>query len=206
MVCPHCGAQVSGRFCEYCGSEMPQEKTVKNVNTSKRTVINNYYMDAPRPTNQNYNYNANAKYTPSHPKVKMSKEHKSMLITILWLIFFYPVGIVRIWTKKHFSKLVNITITVFFAIITLAIWSAPNSSESTGSANPNATYIASPSPSPTVTPLPTIVPSPDSYESLEDAFKSGFEDGLGDSADERIEDIEENIDSIKKSIKYIMSD
>lgn len=26
MKCPNCNAEVTGRFCSYCGSEMPKEK------------------------------------------------------------------------------------------------------------------------------------------------------------------------------------
>ena len=36
MKCPSCGAEVKGKFCEYCGSEMPQEKPIVNI-------TNNYY-------------------------------------------------------------------------------------------------------------------------------------------------------------------
>jgi len=36
MKCPNCGAESQGKFCEYCGSEISQEKTTVNV-------TNNYY-------------------------------------------------------------------------------------------------------------------------------------------------------------------
>ena len=36
MKCPSCGAETQGDFCEYCGSEMPKEKSTVNI-------INNYY-------------------------------------------------------------------------------------------------------------------------------------------------------------------
>lgn len=36
MKCPSCGAETQGKFCEYCGSEMPQEKSTINI-------TNNYY-------------------------------------------------------------------------------------------------------------------------------------------------------------------
>lgn len=36
MKCPNCGAETHGKFCEYCGSEMPQEKSTVNI-------TNNYY-------------------------------------------------------------------------------------------------------------------------------------------------------------------
>lgn len=38
MKCPNCSAEVTGNYCEYCGSEMPKEK--ENV-----TITNNYYGD-----------------------------------------------------------------------------------------------------------------------------------------------------------------
>ena len=36
MKCQNCGAEAQGKFCEYCGSEMPQEKSTVNI-------TNNYY-------------------------------------------------------------------------------------------------------------------------------------------------------------------
>lgn len=36
MKCPSCGAEAKGKFCEYCGSEMPQEQSTVNI-------TNNYY-------------------------------------------------------------------------------------------------------------------------------------------------------------------
>ena len=36
MKCQNCGAEVQGKYCEYCGSEMPQEKSTVNI-------TNNYY-------------------------------------------------------------------------------------------------------------------------------------------------------------------
>lgn len=39
MKCPSCGAETQGDFCEYCGSEMPKEKSTVNI-------TNNYYSGA----------------------------------------------------------------------------------------------------------------------------------------------------------------
>lgn len=36
MKCPSCGAETQGKFCEYCGSEMPQDLSTVNI-------TNNYY-------------------------------------------------------------------------------------------------------------------------------------------------------------------
>ena len=47
MKCPNCGAQVTGKFCEYCGAEMPKmaPETVNNIEDhSSRQVINNFYF------------------------------------------------------------------------------------------------------------------------------------------------------------------
>lgn len=41
MKCPYCGAEVTGRFCSYCGSELPQEKPNIHIE-HKETIINNY--------------------------------------------------------------------------------------------------------------------------------------------------------------------
>ena len=48
MQCPRCGAEVTGKFCEYCGYEMPRNApdTVNNDN-SHNTIINNYYQSSP---------------------------------------------------------------------------------------------------------------------------------------------------------------
>lgn len=43
MKCPSCNAEVTGRFCEYCGSEMPKEQSQQNITGQNVTVINNYY-------------------------------------------------------------------------------------------------------------------------------------------------------------------
>lgn len=43
MKCPNCNAEVIGRFCSYCGSELPQESSV-NIKGNQNTVItNNFY-------------------------------------------------------------------------------------------------------------------------------------------------------------------
>lgn len=53
MKCENCGAEVTeGRFCNYCGSELPREGTT-NIKGNNNTVntINNYYS-APEARNE----------------------------------------------------------------------------------------------------------------------------------------------------------
>lgn len=41
MKCVNCGAEVTGRFCSYCGSEIPQKET--NINIKQNgNIVNNY--------------------------------------------------------------------------------------------------------------------------------------------------------------------
>ena len=42
MKCPNCGAEVTGRFCSYCGSEIPKKDHDIHIE-HKETIINNYY-------------------------------------------------------------------------------------------------------------------------------------------------------------------
>lgn len=82
MQCPNCGAQVKGRFCEYCGSELPRSapETINNDN-SHTTIINNYYQSAP----------PQAEYANSHPIYQYSNEEinsdKSKIAALLLAIF-----------------------------------------------------------------------------------------------------------------------
>ncbi|MCR5293809.1 MAG: TM2 domain-containing protein [Lachnospiraceae bacterium] len=51
MKCPNCGAQGNGKYCEYCGAEMPYRgpETINNVQLedhSNRQVVNNYYFQS----------------------------------------------------------------------------------------------------------------------------------------------------------------
>ena len=50
MKCPHCGADTTGKFCEYCGSELPYtgpqvQNTYKTENVTHH-VTNVYYVNS----------------------------------------------------------------------------------------------------------------------------------------------------------------
>ena len=50
MKCPNCGAEAGGRFCSYCGSELPRtdNRPVTNFNNTNNTthnVTNIYYVN-----------------------------------------------------------------------------------------------------------------------------------------------------------------
>lgn len=195
MKCPNCGAEVRGKFCEYCGSEMPRNETVTNINNNSKKIINNYYNYIPgQPSASDVNPDNQNK-----PSSKSNYHYSGPGITILWLIFFFPIGLIRMWTKKEFPKSVRIAITVFFALFIIYAMLSPRSD--TGS---NSAITHTPSP----TPIATLEPTPESknFDSLQDAFEEGFKDGLGDSVGDRQEDISESVESIKESIEYIFSE
>lgn len=41
MKCPNCGAEATGRFCSYCGSELPKKEPNIHIEHNE-TIINNY--------------------------------------------------------------------------------------------------------------------------------------------------------------------
>lgn len=194
MKCPNCNAEVTGRFCEYCGSELPKEKSTTNINNNSKTIINNYYTRFPS-SEQNPQINRSI-YNNQYSR-KSNQKAKGVGATILWLLFFFPVGLIRMWIRKDFPKTVRIVITAFFVILIIGASVSPDTNSKT------ETNIMHKS---TVSPSASPSPTPKEFDSLEDAFKEGFEDGLGDSYEERKDEIKEDIDSIKDSIDYIFSE
>ncbi len=142
MKCPNCYAEASGKFCEYCGSEMPREKSVTNVNNSSKTIINNYYTGSASSLRQTQEINRRFIHRPPFhsqppgPSAEMSrKKFDSVRTTILLLVFFYPLGLIVMWTRKHFSKNTRIVITLFFVLLTI-VSLASRSINSAGTAEP----------------------------------------------------------------------
>ena len=85
MKCPNCGAEVTTRFCEYCGSEQPrQEPSV--------TIINNYYTDAPQST-------------PTAPVTPAPKPKRKTFLWILGWIFIFPVPLTILLVRNKAMKL-----------------------------------------------------------------------------------------------------
>lgn len=57
----------------------------------------------------------------SEPTPSLLNEQKDISIpaTIAWLVFFYPVGLYRMWKNNQFSKTTRITITTVFVLATI---------------------------------------------------------------------------------------
>ena len=43
MQCPTCGANVYGRFCDYCGAKLPAEQVETQSFRGQHVTVNNYY-------------------------------------------------------------------------------------------------------------------------------------------------------------------
>lgn len=83
MKCENCGAEVAeGRFCNYCGSELPKEKEIINITDNRSTVINNYYTQA-TPTA----YNTIPRTVPTVPACSQ-KSKAGTLILCIFLGYF----------------------------------------------------------------------------------------------------------------------
>lgn len=198
MKCPNCNAEVTGRFCEYCGSELPKEKSTTNINNNSKTIINNYYTRFP---SSEQNPQINRSISNNQYSRKSNQKANGVGATILWLLFFFPVGLIRMWIRKDFPKIVRIIITAFFVVLIIGASVSPDTNSKTET---NTMHESTVFPSASSSPAPT--PTPKEFDSLEDAFKEGFEDGLGDSYEERKDEIKEDVDSIKDSIDYIFSE
>ena len=71
MKCPSCGAEAKGKFCEYCGSEMPQEKPTVNI-------TNNYYGDTTPQDNMDISNNQNCN--------TQCKKRKKEKLRVVWYL------------------------------------------------------------------------------------------------------------------------
>lgn len=109
MQCPKCGAESRGKFCEYCGCEIPKNgpDTVNYDSSSNTTVINNYYQTPSAQANYNgapqqpvYNqpmYNQPGYARPVYTQLVSSKSKTTALILCILFGYF---GVHRFYVGK----------------------------------------------------------------------------------------------------------
>ena len=94
----------------------------------------------------------------------MNNEPKksSNVAAILWLVFFFPIGLYVMWAKTNWNKKVKWGITGFFAFLVLVSSIGNSNSKTTTSTDSKSTssQVATVTPQPKSTPVPTITPSP----------------------------------------------
>ncbi len=99
MKCPGCGADVSTRYCSYCGREV-QRDNAQNVagDNSQQTVINNYYYgdynSSSSPNQQTYINNEPAgKQVVIVETAPAEKEGLSRLLMFFICLFLGNIGV-----------------------------------------------------------------------------------------------------------------
>lgn len=112
MKCPNCGAETKGKFCEYCGSEMPKEKSETTIN-----ITNNYYGDA---ANNTANKSASSRTIPQQPQ-KPVKKRKTWLWVLGWLCIFPLPLTILLLRKKAMNPVAKYIIIGFAWILYFAI-------------------------------------------------------------------------------------
>ncbi|MDE7446170.1 MAG: zinc ribbon domain-containing protein [Lachnospiraceae bacterium] len=148
MKCPNCNAEVTGKFCSYCGSEMPKEQTTTTFNGN--VVINNYYGKYQDQEPANIYDKPENNYAQAESEMKCNEKNiatiwiilsfifiyplgiwliaykknqlNSIWFTVVSLIFFYPMGLISMWYYKQFNKTARIILTVIFGIMTVSAY------------------------------------------------------------------------------------
>mgnify|MGYP003289460521 CR=1 FL=1 len=106
MKCPNCAAEVTGRFCEYCGSEMKQDAP-QVIN-----ITNNYYSDAP-------NDRIDRNFTNVEPIP--TTQHYKLLAGILGLTLGF-IGAHNFYLGYKKRAIIQLLLTIFSAGTISIIW------------------------------------------------------------------------------------
>lgn len=92
MKCPNCGGEGTGKFCEYCGSELPKSAPDQVVNDNSQTVINNYYYGGTPVGTQTVINSANSQ--------NVSSLGTNRTVMIILTVFFGYLGIQYFLTNR----------------------------------------------------------------------------------------------------------
>lgn len=125
MKCPNCGAEGKGKFCEYCGCEMPRvaPETVNNDN-SNTTIINNYYQASSIPIRQERQQTFD-----TQPKLKIPFWKKNWFIVLICIVMPY-IGVFLLWiTKKPSNVVKRILITILLIFFSIGIFTSSSETE-----------------------------------------------------------------------------
>lgn len=128
MQCPNCGAQANGKFCEYCGSEMPKNapETVNNDN-SNTTIINNYYQSSPPLATQSKSKQSYDTRPKSNSKIPFWNKNWFVILICLFVPY---IGVFLLWAmKKPLNKIARIFITIVLIFYSISIFTSSNGNE-----------------------------------------------------------------------------
>ena len=143
MKCPNCGAEAKGKFCEYCGSELPKEKATINI-------TNNYYVNAEEKPRSKSNNSAST--------TTKSKKKRTWLWVLGWICIFPLPLTILLLRKKNMKPAVKYGIIAVAWLLFFAIGSSGNSeTEAPSSTVPSHTEAVELAPTEEITTEPTEV-------------------------------------------------
>lgn len=108
MKCDLCGAPILNGKCSNCGKEFTSTETAcdREYGQTQNSSHDQYYYD-PSGTSPEYQYTA--------APIKKKLTHRTWFI-VLWLILFFPAGLLMMWKNADWSKAVKIIVTVIIAM------------------------------------------------------------------------------------------
>ena len=143
MKCPNCGAEAKGKFCEFCGSELPKEKATINI-------TNNYYVNAEEKPRSKSNNRAST--------TTKSKKKRTWLWVLGWICIFPLPLTILLLRKKNMKPAVKYGIIAVAWLLFFAIGSSGNSeTEAPSSTVPSHTEAVELAPTEEITTEPTEV-------------------------------------------------
>lgn len=143
MKCPNCGAEAKGKFCEFCGSELPKEKATINI-------TNNYYVNAEEKPRSKSNNRAST--------TTKSKKKRTWLWVLGWICIFPLPLTILLLRKKNMKPAVKYGIIAVAWLLFFAIGSSGNNeTEAPSSTVPSHTEAVELAPTEEITTEPTEV-------------------------------------------------
>ena len=105
MLCPSCGANVNGAYCEYCGTKMPTERVEATTINADHVTVNNYYGAEPQagPSKSFRNATLNAAYSTGPA---MGASPKSRMLALILCVFFGIFGVHRFYARRYLMGVV----------------------------------------------------------------------------------------------------
>lgn len=113
MRCENCGAEViEGRFCNYCGSELPKEENVSiKGNNNTVNTINNYY--SPKEERNKYVEPELIEFVPKDDSFLKREVRLYIFISVLLLLVYIAYSLII----GHFSIGLTLIVIVIFVYL-----------------------------------------------------------------------------------------